>query len=125
MYESKKLKKFVVDYVTEYVASVMEGGYPDDFHVIGPVACLYGESLVQPVVFGFKFLVALYKDAFKTLHVRQIGERLAEHLPDYLMEGTERVYNAHEDWAVPNVFMWTPEGEVSCEDGSLVDDIDL
>lgn len=126
MYESKKLKKFVVDYVIEYLASVTEGGYPDEYHVIQPMDCFDDEmGWVQPVVFGFKFILKLYTEALKTLHVRHICARLVEHLPEYLIEGTERVYNAHDDWAVPNVFMWTPEGEVSCEDGSFVDDCDV
>lgn len=127
MYESKKLKKFVVDYVTEYVANATNPECGEDpHHVIGCMADIEGDGYyVQPVTFGFYFLVKLYIEAHKRLNVRHICARLIEHLPEYLIEGTERVYNAHDDWAIPSVFMWTPEGEVSCEDGSFVNDCNV
>lgn len=119
MYESKKLKKFVVDYVTEYVANATNLECGEDPHnVIGKKFSLDTYRWYQVVSFDFDFLVELYKEAYKTLHVRQLGARLEEHLFKYLIEGTERVYGCLDESLTPYVTVWTRDGYVDCMDGS-------
>ena len=119
MYESKKLKKFVVDYVTEYVASATNPECGEDpHHVICGKFSYDTYTWYQAVSFGFDFLVELYKEAYKTLNVRQISARLGEHLFKYLIEGTERVYECLDERLIPYVTAWTTSGYVDCMDGS-------
>ena len=119
MYESKKLKKFVVDYVTEYVASATNPECGEDpHHVIRGKFSHDTYTWYQAVSFDFDFLVELYKEAYKTLNVRQISARLGEHLFKYLIEGTERVYECLDEHLIPYVTAWTRDGYVDCMDGS-------
>ena len=109
MYESKKLKKFVVDYVTEYVASATNPECGED-----PYQCLKGRWTVDEpyqIRFGFNFLVDLYKEAYEKIHVRQIKYRLDEHIHSYLALAVDSVLGNVYPYEVQ---MWTTRGWVKC-----------
>lgn len=109
MYESKKVKKFVVDYVRDYILDLAKG--KEDVYNVLETPWTVEEVYCLGCYFNFDFLVSLYKRAYESLHVRQIEKRLKERVGKYLCSG---VREALPDRFKYKVYMWAEGGDVEC-----------